>query len=89
MKWSLDVKMKYKSYKVEAEIIDSSPSKEKISVVGYWGRRLVLQNNRPLFIKKGLKHRRWKWEIVEGNVKYSSFIEELVKELELVLRGLN
>lgn len=87
MKWELVVKMKYKSYQVSAEIIEATQMIEKIRITGSWGRSIVLQNNRPFFLARGLKHRRWEWDVIEGRVKYSSFVDELIRQLEVVLRA--
>jgi hypothetical protein len=88
MKWALLVKMKYKSYQVSAEIIEATQMIEKIRITGSWGRSIILQNNRPFFLARRLKHRRWEWDVIEGRVKYSSFVDEVIKQLEVVLRAL-
>lgn len=87
MKWDIEVKLKYKIYKVSAEIIETTERKEKIKITGYWNRSIVLENNRNFFVAKNLKHRKWDWKVIEGNVRSASFVEELVKELEIRLRA--
>ncbi len=88
MKFELVVKQWFRSYQITAEIIETTPVSEKIKITGYWGRSITLQNNRPFFFSRGLRHRRWDWELIEGNVKSQSFLEVLLNELELKLRAL-
>lgn len=52
MKWELVVKMKYKSYQVNDEIIEATQMIEKIRITGSWGRSIVLQNSPILFSKR-------------------------------------
>lgn len=88
MKWWLQVKLFYRTYKFQAEIIDSTNVHERIRISGR-NDSIILQNNRPFFVSKGLRHRRWLWEQVEGRtIPISSFYETITEELEKHLRQL-
>lgn len=88
MKWDLVIKQRFRSYQVTAEIIETTPVSERIKISAYWGRSITLQNNRPFFVARGLRHRHWHWELIEGSVKESGFLEELLKQLEVKLRAI-
>ena len=88
MKWVVKVKLMYRTYKFNAEIIESSKTNEKIKISGR-SSSITLQNNRPFFVSKGLRHRRWDWEQVEGQtIATRSFYETLTEELERYLRSI-
>ncbi len=88
MKWWVEVKLFYRTYKFQAEIVESTNIHERIRIIGKTSS-ITLQNNRPFFVSKGLRHRRWDWEQVEGEtITTRSFYETLTEELEIYLRQL-
>lgn len=88
MKWWVQVKLLYRTYKFQAEIVDSTNIHERIRISGK-SSSIILQNNRPFFVSKGLRHRRWDWEQLEGQtITTRSFYETLTEELEKHLRQL-
>ena len=88
MEWELVFKSWNRIYKLKAKIIETSPTHEKIKVIGK-KRSIVLQNDRPFFISRRLRHRRWDWQQIEGDkINVRHFNEDLIQELEKHLRGL-
>jgi hypothetical protein len=47
---------------------------------------ILLESNRPIFINKGLKHRRPDWKLKEGNVKNMSLLQKAIEAIEAHLR---
>jgi len=88
MKWELLFKSWNRTYKLTAEIVSSTKTHEKIKVNGK-KRFIVLENDRPFFISRGLRHRRWDWKQIEGEkITTRHFNDDLLKELEIYLRKL-
>ena len=88
MKFELVIKHRFRSFQLTAEIIETTPMMERIRIKGYWQRSITLQTNRPFFVNRQLKHRRWEWDLISGSVKESGFLEELIKQLEVKLRAI-
>lgn len=63
-----------------AERIFQSEQVEKYKIAGR-NRFIVLQTNRPVFVKRGLKHRTPEWKLIEGTMQYKSLLEVIIKEL--------
>ena len=53
MEWELSFKSWNRTYKLKAEIIETSKTNEIIKVSGK-SKFIVLQNDRPFFVSKGL-----------------------------------
>jgi len=84
----VQVRLLYKTYRFWAEIIESTKTHEKIRISGK-SSNITLKNNRPFFISKGLRHRKWNWEQIDGRtISTRSFNETLIEELEKYLRAL-
>lgn len=77
MMFDVIIKYRYISYQLNAEIIESTAKSEKVKITGYWGRSIKLQNNRPFFVNRQLKHGRWDWELLAGSVKESGIIRRV------------
>lgn len=83
MKFEVIIKYRNRSYQLNVEVIKTTPTLEQILVTGYWGRSIKLQNNRPFFVNRQLKHGRWDWELLAGSVKESGII---IKVAEAIIR---
>lgn len=86
MKFWITIQHDRKTYNYEVEQIEKTASIEKYRVNGRNGS-VVFQNNRPVFIKRNLKHRRPDWKMVEGEIRYRSFAELIVDAINNYLKN--
>lgn len=70
-----------KTYKLKGEVIYESDQVQRVRVTGKNGS-IVLQNNKPFLLSKGLKSKRVHWTIKEGQMSNMYFLFRLIEELE-------
>ena len=46
------------------------------------GKYIMLQNNRPFLRSKNLKHKRFNWKVLEGEVTNRSALDKVIEILE-------
>lgn len=69
------------------ERIFESEQIEQYKIAGR-NRAIVLQTNRPIFVKRGLKYRKPEWKLIEGTMQYKSLLEAIIKELMMEIKRL-
>lgn len=82
--WVFSVYVDNRYYRLMAELIYRSDQVERIRVKGR-DRSIVLQNNRPLFRSRGLKHRRPNWKLIEGTGSNAFALERIISALSSYL----
>ncbi len=82
--WAFSVYVDKRYYRLMAEVIYRSDQIERIRVRGR-NRSIVLQNNRPLFRGRGLKHRRPNWKLIEGTGSNAYALERIIDALSSYL----
>ena len=82
--WLFSVYVDNRYYRLIAELIYRSDQVERIRVKGR-DRSIVLQNNRPLFRSRGLKHRRPNWKLIEGTGSNAFALERIISALSSYL----
>ena len=70
-----------KTYKLKGEVIYESDQVQRVRVTGKNGS-IVLQNNRPFLLSKGLKSKRVHWSLKEGQINNVYFLSRLIEELD-------
>ncbi len=78
--WQFSVYVDNRYYRLMAELIYRSDQVERIRVSGR-DRSIVLQNNRPLFRGRGLKHRRPNWKLIEGTGNNAHALDRIIAAL--------
>lgn len=81
MFFSIRVYTNLKTYKLKGEIIYESDQVQRVRVTGRNGS-IVLQNNRPFLLSKGLKTKRVHWTLKEGQMNNVYFLSRLIEELD-------
>ncbi len=82
--WPFSIYVDNRHYRLVAELIYRSNQIERIRVIGR-DRSIVLQNNRPLFRGRGLKHRRPNWKLIEGTGNNAHALERIIASLSSYL----
>jgi hypothetical protein len=82
--WQFSVYVDNRYYRLIAELIYRSDQVERIRVSGR-DRSIVLQNNRPLFRGRGLKHRRPNWKLIEGTGSNAHALDRIISALTMYL----
>jgi hypothetical protein len=70
-----------KTYKLKGEVIYQSEQLQRVRVTGKNGS-IILQNNRPFLLSKGLKSKRVHWSLKEGQINNVYFVSRLIEELD-------
>ena len=81
MTFAIAIKHDRKNIRLLVEKISETKTQEKYKIIAK-NQSFVLQNNRPLFIAKGLKHFPLKWKVIEGGYNHSSILEQITKAIE-------
>jgi hypothetical protein len=81
MVFPLYVYTTHESYRLSGEVIYESDQIQRVRVSGR-NRSIVLQNNRPLLLARGLKNKRVHWSLIEGQVNNAYFLSKLLDELD-------
>ncbi len=81
MVFSIRVHTSLKTYKLNGEVIYDSDQLQRVRVTGKNGS-IVLQNNRPFLLSKGLKSKRVHWTLKEGQINNVYFLSRLIEELD-------
>jgi hypothetical protein len=84
MAFTIEVTYQRKRYRMQVVCVYADKAMEHFRVSA-GGRSVVVQSNRPLFLSKGLKHRKHQWKVVEGSVLYFRALEQTLDALEKVL----
>jgi hypothetical protein len=85
MKWTVQILNEGKYVYLDAEVIYSSPSIEKVKVSGK-DRYIILQSDRPLQLTKKNKNGKINWKLIEGEIHYQSTIDKIIKAVEFYLK---
>lgn len=70
------------SFQVERTKEDQAFEQFRLSASG---RVVVVQSNRPMLQRRGLKHKPITWKVVEGQVKDTKALEKVYKAIEEIL----
>jgi len=81
MVFPIRVYTKDQTYRLKAEVIYESKKVQRIRVSGK-NRSIVLQNNRPCLLSRGLKSKRIHWTLKEGQMSNVYFLSRLIEALE-------
>lgn len=81
MEWQIIIRYDKQYIHLKANLIYSSPQIERIKIIGK-NRSIVLQNNRPLLIARGLKSKRIDWKLHEGELHNSYVLQAIINKLE-------
>lgn len=81
MQWSISIVYDRQVIRLKAERIALTEISEQYRIIAR-NRILIVQNNRPLLHKKGLKHRRIDWKLVDGHLQNTALFELICKQLE-------
>ncbi|MCB9056735.1 MAG: hypothetical protein H6549_12840 [Chitinophagales bacterium] len=84
MKFGIVIQVDGKLKRLRVERIYHSDQIEKYIVVAR-NKTLTFRSNRPLLRKKGLKHRRPDWKLVDGQIHNRYVLEIIVEELQKYL----
>jgi hypothetical protein len=85
MQWYFIIRFDQKDIHLKAERVYLSDQIERIEVKGK-NRSILLQNNRPLLLSKGLKSKRIVWKLVEGKMNNSQVMQAIITKLEGIFR---
>ncbi len=85
MEWQIIIRYDQQYIHLNANVIYSSDQIERIKIIGK-NRSIVLQNNRPLLLSRGLKSKRIDWKLVEGELHNSYVLKAIIKKLEKYLK---
>lgn len=85
MEWYFNIRFDQRDIHLKAEWVYQSTQIERIEVIGK-NRTILLQNNRPLLISKGLKSKRIDWKLVEGEMHNSHLLQSIIHKLEKYLK---
>lgn len=82
----ITISINYKQYKLKAELIHKDSKCERYKISGKT-QLLIIENNRPFFRNRGLKHRRFTWKLVSSNtdINNSSTFEKITTELTKII----
>lgn len=81
MTFPIRVYTSQKTYKLKGEVIYASDQVQRVRVSGR-NRSIILQNNRPYLLSKGLKSKRVHWTLKEGQLNNVYFLSRLIEELD-------
>ncbi len=56
--------------------------------VAAWNKTLVLETNRHVLEKRGLKHRRWDWHLLRGELSNIKVRNDITLAMEYHLKGI-
>lgn len=75
-KFQIKVRYGSRDYKYNVEMISYALGSERFKLIAR-NKTLILQSNRPVLRRKGLKHRKPDWSLESGEMANSKFLEEL------------
>ena len=81
MGFYISIKFDRRNIRLKIEKIVTTNEVEKYKVIAR-NKSFVLQNNRPLLLNKGLKHRRINWKVVQGGYDKPFILEQIIKAIE-------
>ena len=85
MEFYITIRISYKDYKLKVVQIFADKVKEQYKITSK-SQVIILENNRPFFRNKGLKHRRADWEIIQNESKlYRSVVNDIIEEINKVI----
>ena len=80
MEFYINVQSEKAYVRLKVEMYYQSDQIEKYRVIAR-NRTIVLQSNRPLIRKNGMKHRKPDWKLVEGELQNMTFLQSLVETI--------
>jgi hypothetical protein len=81
MQFTITVVYVRRQYRMQVEQVYKGPVLEQFRVSA-GGKSVLLQSNRPLFIARGLRHRRPQWKVLEGRIHYQSALQLVIEAIE-------
>lgn len=81
MQWPIHIIHDQQVLRLVAERIVVNETSKRYRVIAR-NRSLVVQNNRPLLLRHGLKHRRIDWKLVDGSLQNTKLLELICKKIE-------
>lgn len=81
MKFYIDPIIEGRKSHLFCELILLSDKIEQFKVTGK-NKTIVLQTNRLFFQAKGLKHRKGKWKLIEGQLHNEKAVEKICEAIE-------
>jgi hypothetical protein len=88
MEFEVRIKVDHKIYRMWVKRVHADQRKEQFLVTG--GKKsIIVENNRPFFRNKGLKHRKPDWKLIEGDVKHAGSLQRLYDEMLDTIEWIN
>lgn len=81
VKFGIVIKYERLNLRLQVERLSVTSRVEQYRVTAR-NQSFVLENNRPLFLNKGLKHRPCSWKVVEGGYDRKPILDLITKEIE-------
>lgn len=85
MKFGIFIKYERRNIRLEVEQIAITKRNEQYRITAR-NQYFILENNRPLFLNKGLKHRPCNWRVIQGGYDRKYVLELITKKIEIYLR---
>jgi hypothetical protein len=73
-KFTISIRYGSRDYTFKVQMLVYALGVERFQVIAR-NKTLVLESNRPVFRRKGLKHRKPEWTLIAGEVSNSGFLE--------------
>lgn len=86
MKWQFVLSYNYKRVIINAEVVYTSAQIEKIKLT-IGTHEMVVENNRPFLLAKGLNKKHFIWKVREGSINNASAFEMMIESMEVYLRN--
>lgn len=84
MEFFITVKSGYRNYRLKVQHILVDDRYEHFKVIAR-NKTLLLQSNRPFFRKRGLKHRRPDWKLLDGEIFHGAVYEQILEQIMKVI----
>ena len=65
-------------YRMTVTQVYHSPRLERYELAA-GGKKLIMQTNRPVIEKRGLKHFPYTWKLIEGTISHKSYQDDIIK----------
>lgn len=80
MSFYISVKIDRRVIRLQVERIFLDKRFERFKVIAK-NKSLILQNNRPILANKGLKYRKPKWDLIEGQLQNTSLVQSIIEAI--------
>ena len=81
MQFGITIKFERRNIRLVIEKIAQTETTERYKVIAK-NQSFVLQNNRPVFVAKGLKYFPITWKVVQGGYSHPHILEQITKAIE-------